>query len=169
MPFYFVVTATTRLPRPDEQPGVDYIFVSKDQFAEMIERGELLEYAIVYNDYKGIPKDQVRQALQSGQDVILRIDVQGASTIRELCEDALTIFLAPESEAELIERLTQRKSETPEGLKLRIVTARQEMKRMGEFDYMVVNRDGNLNATVDSIIEIIHAEHQRVHPRIVSL
>jgi guanylate kinase len=169
MPFYFVVTATTRLPRPDEQPGVDYIFVSKDQFAGLIERGELLEYAIVYNDYKGIPKDQVRQALQSGQDVILRIDVQGAATIRELCPDALTIFLAPESEAELIERLTQRKSETPEGLKLRIVTARQEMKRMGEFDYVVVNRDGNLNATVDAIIEIIHAEHHRVHPRIVSL
>jgi guanylate kinase len=169
MPFYFVVTATTRLPRPDEQPGVDYIFVSKDQFAEMIESGELIEYAIVYNDYKGIPKNQVRQALQSDQDVILRIDVQGAATIRELCPDALTIFLAPESEAELIERLTQRKSETPEGLKLRIVTARQEMKRMGEFDYVVVNRNGNLNATVDTIIEIIHAEHLRVHPRIVSL
>lgn len=169
MPFYFVVTATTRLPRPDEQAGVDYIFVSKDQFAGMIERGELLEYAIVYNDYKGIPKDQVRQALQSDQDVILRIDVQGAASIRELCRDALTIFLAPEGETELVERLTQRKSETPEGLKLRIVTARQEMKRMGEFDYVVVNRNGNLNATVDAIIEIIHAEHLRVHPRIVSL
>ena len=169
MPFYFVVTATTRLPRPDEQAGVDYIFVSKDQFAGMIESGELIEYAIVYNDYKGIPKDQVRQALQSDQDVILRIDVQGADTIRELCPDALTIFLAPESEAELVERLTQRKSETPEGLKLRIVTARQEMKRLGEFDYVVVNRNGNLNATVDAIIEIIHAEHHRVHPRIVRL
>jgi guanylate kinase len=169
MPFHFVVTATTRPPRPEEIPGVDYIFVSTDRFAEMIENGELLEYNIVYNDYKGIPKDQVRQAQTSGQDAILRIDVQGAETIRELCPQALSIFLAPESEAELIERLTQRKSETPEGLKLRIATARQEMKRMHEFDYVVVNRDGSLNGSVDAIIEIIHAEHHRVSPRVVCL
>jgi len=169
MPFHFVVTATTRPPRPEEVDGVDYIFVSTDRFAEMIENGELLEYAIVYNDYKGIPKDQVRQALSTGQDAILRIDVQGAETIRELCPQALTIFLAPESEAELVERLTQRKSETPEGLKLRIATARQEMKRMSEFDYVVVNHKGGLNDSVNAIIEIIHAEHHRVRPRVVSL
>jgi len=169
LPFCFVVTATTRPPRSGEVNGQDYIFVSKDEFAEMIERGELLEYAIVYNDYKGIPKQQVRQALDSGRDVILRLDVQGAATIRELCPEALTIFLVVESEARLIERLTLRKSETPEGLKLRIATARQEMKRMGEFDYVVVNQDGCLDETVAVIQAIIEAEHHRVHPRIVSL
>lgn len=169
LPFCFVVTATTRPPRPDEVNGVDYIFVSKDEFAEMIEQGELLEYAIVYNDYKGIPKQQVRQALDSGKDVVMRVDVQGAATIRKLCPEALTIFLLVESEARLLERLTQRKSETPEGLKLRIATAHQEMTHMGEFDYVIVNADGRLDETVDTIRAIIDAEHHRVHPRKVSL
>jgi len=169
LPFCFVVTATTRPPRPDEVNGVDYIFVSKDEFAEMIEKGELLEYAIVYNDYKGIPKQQVRQALDSGKDVVMRVDVQGAATIRKLCPEALTIFLLVESEARLLERLTQRKSETPEGLKLRIATAHQEMTHMGEFDYVIVNTDGRLDETVDTIRAIIVAEHHRVHPRKVSL
>jgi guanylate kinase len=169
LPFHFVITATTRPPRSGEQPGVDYIFLSNDEFAEMIERDELLEYAIVYNDYKGIPRGQVRQALVSCQDVMLRIDVQGAATIRKLCPEALTIFLAPESEEALVRRLNQRESETPEGLKLRIVTARKEMLRMDEFEYVVVNRDGKLDMTVDAIENIIHAEHLKVHHKVVNL
>lgn len=165
LPFHFVVTATTRPPRPNEVNGVDYIFVSKDDFAEMINQGELLEYAIVYNDYKGIPKQQVRQALESGKDVIMRIDVQGAATIRALCPEALLLFLTASSEEELIKRLQTRKTETPEGLKLRIATARHELKRIDEFDYMVVNQEYQLDETVDIIVAIIDAEHHRVHPR----
>lgn len=167
--FHFVVTATTRPPRPNEVNGVDYFFISNDEFAEMIERGELLEYALVYSDYKGIPKQQVREALASGKDVIMRIDVQGAATIKDLCPDALLIFLTTNSEEELVERLQQRKTETPEGLKLRIATARQEMKRLDEFDYCVVNHELRLGETVDKILAIIEAEHQRVRPRRVSL
>jgi guanylate kinase len=169
LPVHFVITATTRPPRDDEQHGVDYFFVSHDEFAEMIENDELLEYAVVYNDYKGIPKEQVRQALASGKDVVMRIDVQGAATIRELCSDALLIFLTTQNEEELIKRLTDRKSETREGLKLRIATARKELERISEFDYVVVNREFELDETVDTIEAIIHAEHQRVHPRKVSL
>lgn len=165
LPFHFVVTATTRPARPDEVHGVDYIFISHDDFAEMIERDELLEYAIVYNDYKGIPKDQVRQALQSGKDVVMRIDVQGAATIRELAPEALLIFLTTNDEEELVARLHERKTETPEGLKLRIATARKELKRIGEFDYVVINRDFQLDDTVDTIMAIIQAEHHRVSPR----
>ena len=93
LPFHFVITATTRPARPEEVHGVDYFFLSPDEFAEMIEKDGLLEYAIVYNDYKGIPKEQVRQALASGKDVVMRIDVQGAATIRKICPDALSIFL----------------------------------------------------------------------------
>lgn len=167
--FHFVVTATTRSPRPEERHGVDYYFVSHDEFAEMIEQGELLEYAIVYNDYKGIPKQQVRQALESGKDVIMRVDVQGAATIRELCPEAVLIFLTTKDEQELERRLRARKSETPEGLKLRIATARQEMKRLGEFDYVVVNRENHLDEAVDTILAIIQAEHHRVHQRKVTL
>ena len=162
LPFYFVGTAATRAARPNEVHGVDYFFVSHDEFAEMIEQGELLEYAIVYNDYKGIPKPQVREALASGKDVVMRLDVQGAETIRSLCPDALLIFLTTQNEAEMVERLRQRKTETPEGLKLRIATARQEMNHLKAFDYVVVNCEHQLDETVDSINSIILAEHRRV-------
>jgi guanylate kinase len=169
LPFHFVVTATTRPSRPNEVNGVDYIFVSHNEFAEMIEQGELLESAIVYNDYKGIPKAQVRQALASGKDVIMRVDVQGAATIRKLCPEALLIFLTIQDEEEIIRRLKERKTETREGLNLRIATARQELKRLDEFDYVVVNREFQLDETVDIIMAIIQAEHHRVKPRKVAL
>jgi guanylate kinase len=169
LPFHFVVTATTRPPRPDERHGIDYFFVSHDQFAEMIENDALLEYAIVYNDYKGIPKQQVRDALASGKDVVMRLDVQGAATIRELSSDALLIFLTTRNEEELVNRLQTRKSETPEGIKLRIATARKELNRIQEFDYVVVNQDDQLEKTVDTILAIIRAEHHRVRPRQVNL
>ncbi len=169
LPFHFVVTATTRPPRPNEVHGVDYFFVSHDEFAEMIEKGELLEYAVVYTDYKGIPKAQVREALSSGKDVVMRLDVQGAATVQGLCPDALLIFLTTTDEEELINRLKLRKTETPEGLKLRIATARQELNRIKSFDYVVVNRECKLDETVDTILSIICAEHHRVEPRKVSL
>lgn len=169
LPCHFVVTATTRAPRPNERHGVDYFFVSHDDFAEMIEQGELLEYAIVYNDYKGIPKQQVRQALDSGKDVVMRIDVQGAATIRELCPGAVLIFLTTQDEDEMVNRLIARKTETPEGLKLRIATARQELKRIDLFDYVVINREMQLDETVDTIMAIVQAEHHRVMPRKVNL
>jgi guanylate kinase len=169
LPMHFVVTATTRPRREDEIHGVDYFFVSKDEFARMIEQEELIEYAIVYNDYKGIPKLQVREALASGQDVIMRVDVQGAATVRKLAPEAVLIFLTTESEASLEERLKARKADTAEDLSLRIATARQELKRAAEFDYVVVNADGHLDDTVDMVVAIIQAEHHRVHPRKVSL
>ena len=160
--FYFVVTATTRPARAGEVQGHDYYFVSNDEFAHMIEEGELLEYAIVYNDYKGIPKKHIRQALASGKDVIMRVDVQGAATVRQLLPDAIYVFLTTESEEELVARLTERKSETAEGLSLRIAAARQEMKRMKEFDYWVVNRKGQPEKAVQQILSIIDAAHCRM-------
>jgi guanylate kinase len=169
LPMHFVVTATTRPRREDEIHGVDYFFVSKDEFARMIEQEELIEYAIVYNDYKGIPKLQVREALASGQDVIMRVDVQGAATVRKLAPEAVLIFLTTESEASMVKRLKTRQTETAEDLSLRIATARQELKRAAEFDYVVVNADGHLDDTVDMVVAIIQAEHHRVHPRKVSL
>ena len=127
----------------------------------MIEEDELLEYAVVYNDYKGVPKQQIRDALKSGRDVIMRLDVQGAATIRKLVPGATLVFLTAESEQAMIRRLRERKSETSEGLNLRIATARQEMKRMGEFDYCVVNAEGRQEESVRQILHIIDAEH---HP-----
>jgi guanylate kinase len=169
LPFHFVVTATTRPARPEEVHGKDYFFVSKEEFALMIEKDELIEYAIVYNDYKGIPKDQVRRALASGRDVIMRLDVQGAATVRALAPEAVLIFLTTQSEQELVERLKRRKTDSPEDLSLRIATARQELKHLNGFDYVVVNADGCLAETVRTTIAIIEAEHHRVVPRKVSL
>lgn len=169
LPFHFVVTATTRHARPGEVHGRDYFFISNDEFAEMIDKDELLEYAIVYNDYKGIPKQQVREALATGHDVVMRIDVQGAAKIRSIASGAVLIFISTASETEMVDRLRARKTETPEGLRLRIATARKELERMSEFDYCVVNEDMALDDTVDKIIAIIEAEHSRVHPRTVTL
>jgi guanylate kinase len=169
LPFHFVITATTRESRKDEIDGVDYFFLSQDEFAKMIDEGELLEYAVVYNDYKGIPKSQVREALASGKNVIMRIDVQGAETVRQLVEDALLIFLTPQNEDELINRLKKRNTETKESLKLRIATTRQEYRKIGLFDYIVVNKDDHLDETVDVIEAIIQAEQHRVNQREVKL
>jgi guanylate kinase len=169
LPFHFVVTATTRDKRPNEINGKDYFFVSNDEFARMIEADELIEYAVVYNDFKGIPKQQVRDALSSKQDVVMRIDVQGAATIRKIVPEAVLIFLTTESEQALVRRLEARKTETHEGLKLRIATARQELKRVEEFDYVVVNGEYHLDAAVDTIQAIINAEHHRVIQRKVEL
>jgi guanylate kinase len=169
LPFHFVVTATTRPARPEEREGVDYIFVSREEFAALIEKQELLEYAIVYADYKGIPKEQVRRALATQRDVVMRVDVQGAATVRKISPEAILIFLTTSSEEEMVQRLQRRNTETTEDLKLRIAMARQELKRIDEFDYVVVNRDNELDKTVDTIMAIIDAEHHRVNPRRVRL
>ena len=161
-PFHFVVTATTRPKRSTEIDGIDYHFVSVGDFAEMIENNELLEYAVVYGDYKGIPKKHVREALASGKDVIMRIDVQGAATLRRLVPNAVTIFLTAESEEMLVRRLRERKTEAPDQLKMRIVTARRELRRIVEFDYVVINREQRLAETMEQVLSIIAAEKSRV-------
>ncbi|MEZ4516919.1 MAG: guanylate kinase [Chloroflexota bacterium] len=167
--FHFVVTATTRDPRAGEIDGRDYIFVTNDEFARMIEANELLEYAVVYNDYKGIPKAQIRGALDSGRDVILRVDVQGAATVRKLIPEAISVFLRTRSEEVLVQRLTQRKSDSAEGLALRIATARAEMKRMDEFDYCVVNPQDESEKAVEQILCIIESAHCRTKQAPVAL
>lgn len=168
-PFHFVITATTRRKRPNETDGVDYFFVSTNEFAEMIEQEELLEYAVVYGDYKGIPKKQVRKALASGQDVIMRIDVQGAQTIRRLVPDAVLIYLSAESEEALVRRLRQRRTELEDQLKMRIATARQEQKRLELFDYVVINREDKVDETCHKIACIITAERCQVKQRKICL
>lgn len=169
MPFHFVVTATTREKREAEVHGKDYWFLSKDEFARMIEHNELIEYAIVYGDYKGIPKAQVREALESGKDVVMRLDVQGAETVRKLAPEALLIFITCESEDELERRLRERKTETADSLSLRIATARKELQRIEAFDYVIVNHDFHLDDTVNKVRSIIEAEHLKVQHRKVTL
>lgn len=169
LPFHFVVTATSRPQRPNEVEGKDYFFVSREEFIQMIENDELFEHALVYGEYKGIPKKQVDAALTSEKDVVMRVDVQGAETVREQSPEAILIFLATTNEKELVRRLKARRTETPEKLALRIDTSRQEMERVAGFDYYVVNRKDKLDETVDCILAIIRAEHARTQPQIVKL
>ena len=166
---HFVVTATSRPMRENEIDGVDYFFVSDAEFKRMIDNNELLEYALVYDQYKGIPKRQVRDALLTGKDVIMRVDVQGAATIRKLCPEAVLVFLIPQNQQEWIQRLIERHSETEASLNLRVTIARQELSRMAEFDYVVVNANNCLDEAVNSIEAILEAEHHRVNPRRICL
>ncbi len=168
-PFHFVVTATDRRPRPGEVHGVDYFFLSTEEFLRLEREGELLEHAVVYGEHKGVPKQQIRDAFASGKDVIMRVDVQGAATIRRLAPEAVLIFLTAESKDELVRRLKGRGTETPEKLAERVGKIEWEMSRMQEFDYVVVNREGELDRTVAQIAAIVEAEHCRVHPRRVQL
>jgi guanylate kinase len=164
-PFHFVVTATDRERRPNEVHGQDYYFYTTAQFEQMIAAGELLEHAIVYGQHKGIPKAHVREALESGKDVVMRVDVQGARTVKALIPAAITIFLTCESEAELVARLRQRRTESDQDRQDRLKLVRQEMARIPEFDYVVVNRHSDLDVAVDDVIAIMRAEHCRSVPQ----
>ncbi len=161
--FHFVVTATSRPPRPNEIEGIDYIFVTDEEFEQLIDDDELLEYAVVHDNYKGVPKAQIRQALASGKDVLMRVDPQGAATITKLVPQAISIFLTAESEDALITRLHGRRTETSASFDLRLEIARNELERIHEFDYCVVNRADRLEETVQKIRSIITAEHCRTN------
>ena len=164
-PWHFVVTATTRPQRPGEQDGIDYIFLETAAFLEMKEQDELLECAQVYGNWYGVPRSQVSQGLKEGKDVILKVDVQGADTVRKLTTEALFIFMVPGSFDELRDRLTQRMTERPSEIDLRLSIAWSELGRVAEYDYRVVNRDDQLEQVIAEIDAIITAEKCRVHPR----
>ena len=164
-PLHYAVTTTTRSRRQGEEDGVDYHFVSQERFLEMIERGELLERAEVYGNWYGVPRQDVKQALEQGLDVMVKVDVQGAATIKGIVPQALLIFVAPPSTEELQARLRQRESETTTDLKRRIETADEEMKQLPSFDYVVVN--DKVDQAVAKIDAIITAEKCRANPRVV--
>jgi len=168
-PWHFVVTATTRTQRQGEQDGVDYIFLETGAFLKMKERDELLECAQVYGNWYGVPRNQVRQGLRNGKDVFLKVDVQGADTVRELAPEALFIFMIPSSLDDLRSRLTLRMTEKPSEMELRISIAESELGRVGEYDYRVVNREGQLEQAVAEIDAIITAEKCRIPPKRVYL
>lgn len=167
---HFVVTATSRAKRPGEVDGQDYFFVSKEEFLGMVEKDELLEYALVYGDYKGVPKQQIREYMAKGCDVVLRVDIQGAQTLRKvLGKSAVFVFLVAESEMAMVERLVERNTETAESLLVRISTAREEMKHVKNFDYVVVNAKGKLENAVKLVDSIIDAEKAKVRQRTLVL
>lgn len=158
-PYAFAVNATTRPMRPSEREGVDYYFVSHEDFARLITEGELLEHAVVYGQHKGVLRREVRKLLGAGRDVLLRTDIQGARYIKSIVPAAVTIFIAPPSLKEMERRMTERGGDSPEQVRIRLETAREEMASAPEFDYTVVNDD--LDRAVEEIATVIERERAR--------
>ena len=159
---HFAITATTRELRPGEAHGTHYYFLTHQTFTEWIEADEFLEHALVYGNRYGVPKSPVREALKRGQDVIIKIDVQGAAAVRKLIPQSIGIFIAPESMDSLRLRLAARKTDSAEALERRFEEARNEMLRVTEFDYVVFNETNGLLRAVDEIAAIIQAARARI-------
>ena len=167
--FHYMVTATTREKRAGEVDGVDYYFLQRQDFTKKIERDDFLEYAEVYGNFYGVPKQQVRDALKRGQDVIIKVDVQGAATLKNKIPDAVFIFLLPPSLEDLLERLKTRNADSEAAVSARIRKAEEECKCMPLFDYCVINYNNDLDRTAQAVSDIIATEKYRVKPRAVSI
>ncbi len=168
-PLEYITTVTTRPQRARERDNVDYHFISTESFQRMINGNELLEWANVYGNWYGVPKGPVKQALDQGQDTIVKVDIQGAATIKKILPQAVFIFLMPASMEELALRLKQRHTESPSDLSLRAKTAEEEIKQLPLFDYTVMNKQDEIDLAVSEIKAIITAEKCRVAPREITL
>jgi guanylate kinase len=168
-PLEYITTVTTRHQRANERNNVDYHFISTEKFREMTEHNELLEWANVYGNWYGVPKQPVRQALAKGQDIIIKVDIQGAANIKETLPQAVLIFLMPPSMEELTTRLKQRPTESDFNLDLRLKTAEEEINKLPLFDYVVLNKQDEIDLAVSHIAAIITAEKCRVTPKEVTL
>ena len=166
---HFCVTATTRRQRPGERHGVNHYFVERERFLAMADAGELLEWALVHENYYGVPLHEVRTAFTEARDPLMRVDVQGAASVRARLPQAVLIFLAPESVEDLSPRLHERGTETAEEVALRLTNARREMEALPSFDYVVVNRQGRLAESVAAVRAIVVAERCKVEPRWVTV
>jgi guanylate kinase len=162
IPLEYVVTATTRPQRDNEKNNIHYHFISTERFQEMIERKEFLEWANVYGNWYGVPKKPIKRALDKGQDTIVKVDIQGATTIKKILPQGVYIFLVPPSIEELASRLKLRRTESSFDLDVRIKTAKQEIKQLSLFDYVVVNKQDKVDQAVSVIKAIISAEKHRV-------
>jgi guanylate kinase len=158
LPLHFAVTATDRPPRPGEVDGVSYHFMSMAEFERLEQEGGFIEHALVYGQRKGVPRSEIERPLSEGRDVVARVDVQGAETLKALYPDALLIFIAPPSLEETLRRLDVRDTESEEQLRIRRETAPSEMAAASRFDYIVTNRTGELEDAARRIIEIIAQE-----------
>jgi len=156
---FFSVSATTRAKKQGEKEGVDYHFVSRNEFLSLIEKDELLEWAEVHGNLYGTPKAPVEKATSSGKDVLLEIDVEGARKVREKIPSAVTIFLLPPSYSELEKRIRTRMRDKEEEIKIRLRRAEKEIDRYPEYDYIVVNDE--LASAREILASIVRAERAR--------
>jgi guanylate kinase len=157
------VSMTTRRPRPGELDGVDYFFVSREEFGLARDTGQLLEHATVHGELYGTPRQRVVERLTEGRDVLLEIDVQGASRVREAAPEAVTIFVMPPSREVLLERFRARGTEAEEAVAARVKAADEEVRRAGEYDYVVINDE--IERAVSEVVAIVTSERNRAWRR----
>jgi guanylate kinase len=169
LPLHFVVTVTTRPRRQGEIDGGDYHFISKSEFEQMIEKRELLEWANVYGNFYGVPKRELQQAQVKELNAVVKVDVQGAATIKSILPGAVFIFVSAPSMGELKERLKQRKTESGVDLELRTKAAEEEMSSLNLFDYVIINYEGHVERAVSQVESIITAEKCRVKSRSIEI
>ena len=167
--FYVVSSVTTRAPRPGESDGNPYHFISQEEFDRLVAKDELLEHAKVHGNWYGQPRQPIRDNLRAGRDVLLKIDVQGAATVRSKVPQAIFIFLVPDSLEELASRLSNRKTESEAERQQRLTDARKELAQQYWYDYVVINRHGHLQEAVDNLRAIMLAEHCRITPRQIKI
>jgi guanylate kinase len=159
--YHYVVTCTTRAPRPGEVPDVSYHFLTQRAFRDLLDAGELLEANEVHGNWYGTPRAEVARALEAGRDVILKIDVQGARVVKDRVPGALLVFIVPPSLEALFQRLRSRATETADELELRQRNAAIELARQGDYDRVVVNETGEVDRTAAEIEAIIAQEKRR--------
>jgi guanylate kinase len=169
MDIFVVPSVTTRAPRPGESEGNPYHFVDAEEFERLRTNNELLEYAKVHGNWYGQPIRPIRENLRAGRDVLLKIDVQGAATVRKKVPQAIFIFLLPDSLEELAQRLSSRRTETEAELQRRLADARMELAQQQWYDYVIRNRQGHIQEAVDKLRAIIVAEHCRNSPSYVEI
>lgn len=163
--FHFVVTCNTRKKREGEIDGKDYHFITREKFLDMIEKGEMLEHSIVYDDLKGVPRFEIEKAMEKGKDMILRLDYQGMRKVKAVYPEAVSIFIIPPDAEEWVARLRARNTDSEESLQLRIRTAVEELKNIDSFDYVLIN--GDIDHAAMDLLTILRAEHMRTGNRSV--
>ncbi len=161
----FIVTITTRPKREYEKDGQNYHFVSPEYFQEMRSCGQLLEHACVYGNWYGVPKEEVSASIRNGRDAVIKVDIQGAETIKSLIPDACFIFIAPPDIADLDSRLKKRNTESNRELEERLKTAGNEYDKLPMFDYLVINASGRVDQAVEDVVSIIRAEKLKISSR----
>jgi guanylate kinase len=168
-PFRFITTVTTRPRRENEKDGIDYHFISPAEYEALRQNGGLLESANVYGNWYGVPKQPVKESLSQGLDTIIKVDIQGAASLKKILPDAVFIFIMAPSAEDLSKRLNGRKTESGADLSVRLKTAESEIRQRANFDYVVMNPCNKVESAIKDVLAIVTAEKCRTNPRRINL
>jgi len=168
-PLAYITTVTTREQRAGEKDNIDYHFISAKEFHDMVEKSQLMEWAEVYGNWYGVPREPVKKALEEGKDTLIKVDIQGVATLKKLVPEAVFIMVVPPTKEDLALRLEGRQTESPAEMRRRTAAVEEEIKQMHLFDYIIMNRHDEIEIAIADIKAIIAAEKCRATAREVTL